>query len=52
MTDQPGMTPREEWAKSPVHQASTYTCGKCGLRFPDPDALYNHLDAEHSDDKR
>jgi hypothetical protein len=49
MTDQPGMTPRDQWAETAVHQASTYSCGKCGQRFPDPQAVYDHLDTEHPD---
>ncbi|HXH35714.1 MAG TPA: hypothetical protein VNJ54_15130 [Plantibacter sp.] len=51
MTDN-GLTPRSEWAKSDVHKASTYSCGKCGLRLPDPHAVYAHLDAEHPRPKR
>jgi len=42
-----GMASREEWAKSPVHQASTYACSKCGQRFATPHDVYDHLDREH-----
>lgn len=47
MTDDRGMASREQWAKSSVHKASKYSCGKCGKRFPSPHDLYDHLDAEH-----
>jgi len=39
-----GMSPREVWEATPVHQASTYSCGRCGQRFPDPHAVYEHLE--------
>ena len=39
--------PREEWAETDVHKASSYACGKCGKRFEHPDEVYAHIDAEH-----
>lgn len=42
-----GMTPREEWAKSEVHKASRYFCGKCGREFAMPHDFYEHLDEAH-----
>lgn len=51
--DKPGMAvSREEWSATEIHRASTYSCGKCGEEFPDPEAFYEHLDAIHdrSDD--
>jgi hypothetical protein len=46
-TEHDGLASRESWAASPVHQASRYSCGKCGKTFPDPHALYEHLDNDH-----
>lgn len=45
---QQGMTPRETWERSTVHQVSRYSCSKCGKGFKSPDAVYDHLDAEHA----
>lgn len=45
------MVPREKWAETDVHKSSTYACGFCGKRFADPDAVYDHLDAEHADEQ-
>lgn len=45
-----GMMPADEWAKTPIGQHSTYSCGKCGKRFATPQDVYDHLDQEHSDD--
>lgn len=42
-----GMVPAERWAKTAVHEASTYSCGRCGKRFDSPHAVYEHLDAVH-----
>jgi hypothetical protein len=41
------MTPADEWRKTSVHKASSYSCGKCGKQFPDPHAVYDHLDEVH-----
>ncbi len=41
---------REEWAATEVHQHSTYSCGKCGEVFANPDEFYDHLDEVHSDE--
>lgn len=46
-TDDDGLMPREEWAKTAVHAASRYSCGKCGKAFASPHEVYAHLDAEH-----
>lgn len=46
MSDSSGMT-REEWERTDVHKASSYSCAKCGKRFASPDDVYDHLDAEH-----
>lgn len=51
MSDREGMVPREKWAETDVHKSSTYACGFCGKRFADPDAVYDHLDAEHADEQ-
>lgn len=47
-----GMAPREEWERSDVHKASTYSCAKCGRKFDGPHDLYDHLDAEHPQPRR
>ncbi len=45
-TDRPDMdVPAKEWALTDVHQASTYSCGKCGQRFALPHEVYDHLEA-------
>jgi len=44
--------PREEWAKTDVHKASRYSCGKCGQQFASPHDVYAHLDAEHPPKKK
>lgn len=40
---------RDEWAETEVHRASAYSCGKCGEAFANPDEVYDHLDAKHSE---
>ena len=52
MEDRHGMVPPEEWAKTAVHQASKYSCGKCGERFDSPDKVYDHIDTNHSNDAK
>lgn len=47
-----GMASRTDWAKTQVHQHSNYSCGKCGLRLPDPHAVYAHIEAEHPTPQR
>ena len=47
-TDHGGGMTREQWERTEVHKASTYSCSKCGKRFSCPDDVYDHLDAEHS----
>lgn len=53
MSDQQQTKPKmlggslEDWLKTEAHKNSKYSCGKCGERFPTPDAVYDHLDAEH-----
>jgi hypothetical protein len=47
MTDERGMVPADEWAETPVGKASTYHCGKCGMQLESPQAVYDHIDAEH-----
>lgn len=42
-----GMTPREEWAQTPIGATSRYACSKCGREFSSPHDVYDHLDAEH-----
>jgi hypothetical protein len=46
--DSRGTIPADQWEQTSVHKASAYYCGKCGERFASPDAVYDHLDAEHS----
>lgn len=43
---------REEWERTQVHRASTYSCSKCGKRFASPDDVYDHLDADHPAKKK
>lgn len=42
-----GMSSREDWKRTSVHQASRYSCSKCGRGFASPQDVYDHLDAEH-----
>ena len=50
--DEPQMAEsREEWAKTDVHKASTYSCAKCGATFDHPDEVYKHLDTMHAEEK-
>ncbi len=44
---QDGMVPAQDWAGTQVHQHSRYSCGKCGEKFDSPEAVYDHMDAEH-----
>lgn len=51
MTDGSGMVPAAEWEQTAVHQHSRYSCGKCGEGFASPQAVYEHMDAEHPTEK-
>jgi len=39
-----GMTSRQDWKATAVHRASSYSCARCGKRFPTPHDFYEHLE--------
>jgi len=42
-----GLTPQEVWETTDVHQASRYSCSRCGASLPDSHSFYTHLAALH-----
>jgi hypothetical protein len=36
--------PRDEWAKTAVHRASTYFCAHCGAQYAHPEEVYGCID--------
>jgi hypothetical protein len=43
----PGMMRLPDWQRTRVHRHSTYFCGKCGVQFGSPQAVYTHLAKRH-----
>lgn len=39
------VVPRDEWANTDVHQASTYFCAHCGEQYAHPEDVYGCIDA-------